>query len=63
MLWIPLALAVIASPDAPALSPVKARTAARPHARLPFIEDDYPRALAEARRLNRPLFVEAWAPW
>jgi hypothetical protein len=30
---------------------------------LPFIEDDYPRALAEARSRNLPLFIEAWAPW
>ena len=30
---------------------------------LPFIEDDYPRALAAARAKNVPLFVEAWAPW
>lgn len=30
---------------------------------LPFIHDDYPRALAEAKRTNRPLFVDAWAPW
>jgi thiol-disulfide isomerase/thioredoxin len=28
-----------------------------------FIEDDYPRALAEAKRRNIPLFVDAWAPW
>jgi hypothetical protein len=30
---------------------------------LPFIEDDYPRALAEARSKKVPIFVEAWAPW
>ncbi len=30
---------------------------------LPFIEDDYARALAEAKQRNVPLFVEAWAPW
>jgi hypothetical protein len=35
-----------------------------PHgATLPFIDDDYPRALAEARAQNVPLFIEAWAPW
>lgn len=27
------------------------------------IEDDYPRALAEARRLGVPLLVDVWAPW
>lgn len=30
---------------------------------LPFIHDDYPHALAEAKRRNKPLFVDAWAPW
>ena len=30
---------------------------------LPFIEDDYPAALARARASHRPIFVEAWAPW
>jgi hypothetical protein len=30
---------------------------------LPFIADDYPKALAEARAQKLPLFVEAWAPW
>ena len=32
-------------------------------AALPFIENDAPRALAEAKRRGVPLFVEAWAPW
>ena len=30
---------------------------------LPFIADDYPKALAEARAQRLPLFIEAWAPW
>ena len=30
---------------------------------LPFIEDDYPKALAEARATKLPIFIEAWAPW
>ena len=30
---------------------------------LPFIEDDYPRALSEARARKLPLFIEVWAPW
>jgi hypothetical protein len=37
--------------------------AARTDPGLPFIEDDWPRALAEARARDLPLFVEAWAPW
>ena len=30
---------------------------------LPFIADDYPRALAAARAQGKPIFLEAWAPW
>lgn len=30
---------------------------------LPFLEDDYGKALGLARARNLPLFVEAWAPW
>ena len=30
---------------------------------LPFIADDYPKALAEARAQRLPLFIEFWAPW
>jgi tetratricopeptide (TPR) repeat protein len=30
---------------------------------LPFIADDYPRALAEARARGIPLFIDAWASW
>ncbi|HSD71191.1 MAG TPA: hypothetical protein VLE54_00290 [Thermoanaerobaculia bacterium] len=32
-------------------------------AALPWVEDDYSRALAQARSKNVPIFVEAWAPW
>ena len=36
-----------------------------PHAGapLPFIQDDYARALAEAKAKGLPLFVDVWAPW
>ncbi len=34
-----------------------------PRPALPFIADDYPGALAQARAKKLPLFVEAWAPW
>jgi hypothetical protein len=30
---------------------------------LPFIDNDYPKALAQARKKNVPIFVDAWAPW
>ncbi len=41
-------------------APVAGREEARP---LPFLSDDYPRALADARAWALPLFIEAWAPW
>lgn len=30
---------------------------------LPFVRDDYPKALAEAQARKLPLFVDVWAPW
>lgn len=30
---------------------------------LPFIEDDYTRAVTEAKARKLPLFVDVWAPW
>jgi hypothetical protein len=30
---------------------------------LPLIQDDFPRARAEAERRGLPLFVDVWAPW
>ena len=30
---------------------------------LPFIEDDYDRALAVAKTRHLPLFIDSWAPW
>jgi hypothetical protein len=30
---------------------------------VPFIEDNYTKALAQAKSKNLPIFVEAWAPW
>ena len=30
---------------------------------LPFIQDDYPQALAQARQQKLPLFIESWALW
>lgn len=36
---------------------------AGPKASLPFIEDDYEKALALAKERKVPLFVDTWAPW
>jgi len=32
-------------------------------AAVPFIENNYPKALAEARSRHVPIFVESWAGW
>ena len=50
--------AVLASVGALAAAPVPESTSA-----VPFVPDDYGRALSEARARKLPLFVEAWAPW
>ena len=45
---------------------VAARLAASPaetKPALPFIENDYPAALAQARAKKLPIFADAWAPW
>ncbi len=46
-----------------ALSAFASASDAARSTRLPFIEDDYTRAVAEARSRRVPIFVEAWAPW
>ena len=33
------------------------------HPSLPWVEDDYAKALADARARHVPVFVEVWAPW
>jgi hypothetical protein len=50
VLFLLASAALAASP--PAGSPV-----------LPFIDDDYGKALSLAREKKLPIFVEAWAPW
>ena len=40
-----------------------AAPATPPRSTLPWIEDDYGRALAEAKSKKLPIFAEAWAPW
>jgi hypothetical protein len=48
-----VALAGVAAGTAPPTAPPA----------VPFLEDDYDKALAQARERNLPIFVEAWAPW
>jgi len=56
--FLPLLLLLASTPASAAGA---GRSAAAPV--LPFIQDDYARALAEARAKKLPLFIEAWAPW
>jgi hypothetical protein len=51
-----LALALLAAPAV-------ARGAEGLDKALPFVVDDYAKALGEARAQKLPLFIEAWAPW
>jgi hypothetical protein len=30
---------------------------------LPFIENDFAKAVAQAKTKKEPIFVDAWAPW
>jgi thiol-disulfide isomerase/thioredoxin len=53
----------LAATSAPSSATATATAPPASREALPFIHDDYPRALAEARRTNRPIFVDAWAPW
>jgi len=56
MLAIVAALAIL-SPVLPAAAGAGSESA------LPFIVDDYAKALAQARKLKQPLFIEVGAPW
>jgi hypothetical protein len=47
-----------------AVTPASASNApAGDHRVLPFIADDYTKAVAEARARQVPIFIESWAPW
>ncbi len=38
-------------------------TSQAPRASLPFLHEDWPAAVAQAKASGRPILVEAWAPW
>ncbi|HXS82067.1 MAG TPA: hypothetical protein VN896_05050 [Methylomirabilota bacterium] len=62
-------LAALAAPATAATTtaPAKATTAKGATAKwnpvVPFIEDDFGRALALAKERKLPVFIEGWAPW
>jgi hypothetical protein len=62
-LAVALAAPAAAAPVRPASAAKPKSAAAAPQFALPFIQNDYTRALAEARARKVPLFIEAWAPW
>jgi hypothetical protein len=55
-----LSALVLLSTAAPAFG---AGTTTSHSGRLPFVDDDYARAIRDARARGVPVFVEAWAPW
>ena len=66
MKWLlatPLLLALSAPVPVLAETTPSATPAAPAKEVLPFIEDDYAKALGSARAHELPLFVEVWAPW
>ena len=65
MITLLLAAALATAPRSHA-----AQAVAKPHAQtlawhpvVPFIEDDFGRALALAKERKLPVFIEGWAPW
>ena len=60
-----LALLLVAT-SAPRAAASSVRASARAvawHPVVPFIEDDFGRALALAKERKLPVFIEGWAPW
>jgi hypothetical protein len=63
-----LATAVLLATATPAPG-TTSKPAAKPaassawHPVVPFIEDDFGRALALAKSRKLPVFIEGWAPW
>ena len=59
---LPIA-APAAAAKAPAARSAKAVAASKWQPVVPFIEDDFGRALALAKERKLPVFIEGWAPW
>ena len=66
--WVILGVALLgcagtALQQSSKVSDLKAEDRPHPASVLPFVENDYARALDEARTKKKPLFIDAWAPW
>jgi len=67
--WMPVAIVLALGLAAcPTSAQAKATTGAATKAAkwnpvVPFIEDDFGRALALAKERKLPVFIEGWAPW
>jgi len=66
-LLVLVCLAALAARADAATAPAKAAPAKSATAKwnpvVPFIEDDFGRALALAKERKLPVFIEGWAPW
>ena len=60
-----LTLAAHAAPAAKSSTSAKKAPAKAAHWKpaVPFVEDDFGRALALAKERKLPVFIEGWAPW
>lgn len=65
---VTLATLAAPAPDARAATPAKTAAPKAPKhgaipAAVPFLDDDFTKAVALAKESKRPVFIEAWAPW
>ena len=66
-----LLVLLLAAPSVMQVQAVHATTATTPKSTptakwtpvVPFVEDDFGRALALAKERKLPVFIEGWAPW
>jgi hypothetical protein len=57
-------IALLAAPVRAVTTTAKTTSSAKsPAMVMPWIEDDYGKAITEAKARKVPIFVESWAPW
>jgi len=57
-------IALLAGPANATSTATKSSASAKQTAMvMPWIEDDYGKAISEAKARKVPIFVESWAPW